>query len=181
MPEIIHVGDDAVLTITAIHSQYRIEADPEQWDEWPDPVDGLTTGEDGWIAVLTGTQHGLVTVRFQFRDSAPRELEPGWDMVGERDLVCEGTQVLVKHLLGDIPPDVVAVTPGRYRLRIHVAGREAAQRAGVATHNEPIERHFVQMWATSEPAETMLLTEPDEKARRYIQRQPRSQRPSPDL
>jgi hypothetical protein len=181
MPETIHVGDDAVLTVKAMNGQYRIEADPEQWDEWPDPMYGLTTGEDGWIAVLTGTQHGLVTVRFQFRDSAPRELEPGWDMVGERDLICEDTTVRVKDLFSNVPPHVVVVTPGRYRLRIHVADREAAQRAGVATINEAIEKHFIQMWATGESAETVLLTEPDEKGRRYIERALRSQRPPTDV
>lgn len=29
----MHVGNDALL----------------QWEDWPGPVDALTTGEDGWI------------------------------------------------------------------------------------------------------------------------------------
>lgn len=163
--QILHVGDDAVLTVTAMHGQYRIEADPEQWEDWPDPVDALTSGEDGWIAVLTGTQWGPVTVRFQFRDSAPEALEPGWDMVGERDLVCDETEVRITDLFSNTPPHVVVVTPGRHRLRIHVADRAAAHPFGIVS--EPIERHFVQMWATDQPADTVLLTEPDEVARAY--------------
>jgi hypothetical protein len=80
----LHLGDDAVLTVKAMNCQYRIEADPEQWEDWPTPVNSLTTGEDGWISVLTGTRFGPVTIRFQFLATAPESVDAGWEVVGER-------------------------------------------------------------------------------------------------
>jgi hypothetical protein len=161
----IHLGDDTVLTIQAMNGQYRIEADPEQDDAWPDPVDALTSGEDGWIAVLTGTQHGPVAIRFEFLPAAPDAVATDWDMVGERDLHCEDSVVRIKDLFSDAQPHVITVTPGIYRLRLHVSGRSAAASVRIVT--EPIERHFIQMWPVAESSDPVLLVGPDDWAKAY--------------
>lgn len=159
------MGDDAVLTVTAMNGQYRIDADPEQDDPWPETIDALTTGEDGWIAVLTGTQHGPVLIRFQLRMAAPESIDSGWQMVGERDLYCEADTVRIHDLFSNVPPHVIAVDPGIYRVRIHVFGRSDA--ASVSIVEEPIERHFIQMWKVRTPGDPAILVGPDAWATAY--------------
>ena len=161
----IQVGDDTVLTVQAMNGQYRIEANPEQDDPWPDPVDALTTGEEGWIAVLTGTQHGPVSIRFQFLATAPEMVETDWEMVGERDLQCEDDVVRIRDLFSDAAPQIITVSPGIYRLRVHVSGRSAAAPFGIV--NEPIERHFIQMWTAQESSDPVVLVGPDDWANAY--------------
>ena len=156
----LHLGDDTVLTVRAMNGQYRIEANSEQYEDWPIPINALTTGEAGWIAVLTGTHNGPVAIRFQFLTAAPALVETGWDMVGERDLYCEEDTVKIKDLFTSMPPHIIIVVPGTYRLRLHVAGRSAA--ASVRMLSEPIERHFIQMWAVSQATGQAILAGPDD-------------------
>jgi hypothetical protein len=43
---------------TVQDGQYYIEASGGRGGDWLDPQDGLTTGQDNWVAVITGTQWG---------------------------------------------------------------------------------------------------------------------------
>jgi hypothetical protein len=87
-------------------------------------------------------------------------METGWDMVGERDLYCEEDTVQIKDLFSSMPPHLAIVVPGIYRLRLHVAGRSAA--ASVRILSEPIERHFIQMWAVPQATDQVVLAGPDD-------------------
>jgi hypothetical protein len=62
----------SVLTVTAMNGQYLVEASQRRGTPWPDPADALTTGEDHWMAVLTGTQHGPVTITVALAGEPPR-------------------------------------------------------------------------------------------------------------
>jgi hypothetical protein len=175
----LHVGDDTVLTVIAMNGQYRIEADPEQDEDWPTPVNALATGEDGWVAVLTGTQFGPVTVQVQILAAPPESYETGWEMVGERDLHCDEDVIRIRDLFSNIPPDTVTVRPGIYRLRIHVSSR--AEASPFAVVEEPIERHLVQMWAVPEPRDPVVLVGPDEWGRNYMEQVAAAQASDPQL
>lgn len=80
-----------VLTIQAMDGQYLIESSSERSDVAPPSVDGLTMGEAGWTSVLTGAEYGPIEVAVQVLGGHPRGVEPGWDMVAERDINVEST------------------------------------------------------------------------------------------
>jgi hypothetical protein len=48
-----------------------------------------------------------------------------------------------------------------------MTGRAAAQPFGIV--HEPIERHFIQMWAVSEPSDQVVLVGPDDWGRLYME------------
>ncbi|GAA0970866.1 hypothetical protein [Actinocorallia libanotica] len=92
--------NDPVL-VTAQEGQYHIQDGPERLNPWPDPVEALTTGEDNWIAVITGTQWGPVTVHHRLLSKPPTALDPDWDMIAERDIVTSTGRL---HVSSPIPP-----------------------------------------------------------------------------
>jgi hypothetical protein len=156
-----------VLTMKAMNGQYVIESSPERSDPWPAPFDALTTGEENWIAVLTGTEFGLVEIEVAITGEFPGwdPGQQGWDMVGERDLAVEHGEVLIHDLFSNIPPCRLQLGHRRYRLRIHVRGRAEAAPHGYLA--EVLERHQILFVPTDEVRPPATLKGPDEWARNY--------------
>jgi hypothetical protein len=153
-----------VLTVNAKERQYRIQATVDYDQPWPASEDGLTTGEDSWTAVITGTQWGPVTIGVQVLGEAPLRLEEGWDMVVERDIVSEAGGLEIIELF-DTGGASIRASAGRLRLRIHVHNR-----AGAAPHgylDTALESHLIQIWPSDEPQPPAMLVGPDEFATRY--------------
>lgn len=152
------------LSVTAADGQYWLDASQLYDDPWPDPVYALFTGEEDWIAILTGTQYGPVTVHVTVTGTVPEQLEPGWDMAGERDLLLPAGTVRILTP-ASTPALQLQLDPGRYRVRIHVRGRSEAQPYGHL--EEPLEEHHLVLWPTRQPQSPALLTGPDEYADDY--------------
>ena len=147
---------------TVQDGQYYIEASGGRGGDWLDPQDGLTTGQDNWVAILTGTQWGPVTVHLQSLPTAPASVEAGWEMVVERDIVTKDGGLVVVSLYGGGGTGGLKLRPGRGRLRIHVRDRAVA-----VPYNKlesPLETHLIQVWPSSEPQPPAVLLGPDEVA-----------------
>ncbi|MGI5171444.1 SAM-dependent methyltransferase [Spirillospora sp. CA-253888] len=155
-------ADPRALTVTAQEGQYHIEAAADRNDPWPPPRDGLTTGEDNWAAVLTGTEWGPVTVHLQALQAPSAHIAPSWEMIAERDLVTATGIVEVRSIYLDNAAARLALTPGRYRLRIHVRGRALA--APYSVLETPLETHLIQLWPNPTAQDPVLLTGPDQYA-----------------
>lgn len=149
------------LTVRASYSQYLLDSSRQVDDPWPDPIHGLTTGEEDWLAILTGTQYGPVTVHLAVTGAQPERVESGWDMVGERDLSVPTGTVNVGGP-GDTPELQLRLEPGLYRVRIHVRGRAQAQPYGYL--EKPMEEHLILLWPSQRPQPPARLTDPDDYA-----------------
>ncbi|HJP77448.1 MAG TPA: hypothetical protein VJ914_24480 [Pseudonocardiaceae bacterium] len=170
MPQTINVGDDVVLTVNAQDGQYHINAAGLHTDPWPTPTATLFGGDDNWIAVLCGTEYGPITVRVRYLGVAP-SITTGerWDMIGERDLVQDPGDhsptrwgrdiVVITEIYSDVVA-VIAMPPGRYRMRVHVRGRQEAHQ-----RNDPlaaIEEHSLVFWRVDRATPPETLTDLDE-------------------
>jgi hypothetical protein len=143
------------MSVLVQHGQYRVEASDGFTDPWPAPKDKLTTGEDNWIAVLTGTQFGPLTIQAVVLDARPTEVVSGWEVVGERDLVAAEGRISIKSLFASESSHQFSVAPGRYRVRIHARGLAMAQPHGHL--DVPLEDHYLQFWLSTEEAEPTVL------------------------
>ncbi|GAA4238090.1 hypothetical protein GCM10022254_52540 [Actinomadura meridiana] len=152
------------LEVAVQEGQYHIEAAARRDDPWPPPQDGLTTGEDHWTGIVTGTQWGPVTVLLQTLAQRPDAVSDGWEMVVERDLVTEESGIEVRSIFREEAVGNCTVPPGRYRLRIHVRGR-----ADAAIYNmveSPLETHLVQLWPSPQSQAPEIIFGPDTYATR---------------
>ncbi|RKS68254.1 hypothetical protein BZB76_6514 [Actinomadura pelletieri DSM 43383] len=146
--------------------QYMVDAVADEYgDDWPEPEDSLTTGEEHWVYVITGTSWGPVTVHTQNLSQPPDEVEPGWEIVVERDILARQGVLTVENLYQSSATGGLRVRPGRARLRVHARGRAEA-RANKALE-EPIEAHLLQIWPTDAPQTPSMLVGPDEYGRTY--------------
>lgn len=146
--------------------QYMVDAVAEEYgDDWPDPEDSLTTGEERYAYVITGTSWGPVTVYTQNLPQRPDEIEPGWEIVVERDIIADQGGLSVENLYQTGPTGGLAVRPGRARLRVHARSRAEARASKEL--EEPLEAHLLQIWPTNEAQPPIVLIGPDEYGRNY--------------
>jgi hypothetical protein len=114
--------------------------------------------------VITGTQWGPVDVTAQLLDQAPSGLEPGWDMIAERDVTTQTGLVMLSAPFAGGQRRLESRL-GRHRARIHVRNRVAA-----FPHNileGPIESHLLQIWPSDVPQPVRALTDVDEFIRTH--------------
>jgi hypothetical protein len=152
------------LTLAAADNQYQIQSDTHREDPWPDSPDGLLTGEDGWLAVITGAEWGPVEVVVEYRTAAPERLPDDYEMSAERDLYVDNGRIGIREIYAPRAAEVLDAGNGRYRVRVSVSGR---WEAFTAKSDSPAERHLVQIWRSEQPAEPATLTSPDRYARNY--------------
>lgn len=157
---------EVVLTVNAADGQYHLESSPDRVDFWPSPTDGVTTGEDNWIAVLTGTEWGPVTVHIHIRRQPPGAVAPGWDMAVERDITIDedNTLIVTDPYRHQIPVTIID-EPGTYRARIHVRDRDNAKNVGDTT--EPIETHLIELWPATHRETPRILFGQDNLAQHF--------------
>jgi len=154
---------DVTFEILARYGEYGIETGAPHEDGFPDPLDFLTTGEDSWMLVLCGTGWGPVTLTVGTHAVPPAvDTDGRWDMIGERDIVAAGTSIEFRPML-DAPNHTILVTPGRYRVRVHVKDRAAAHALGRI--ETPHETHRVDIWAVRNATDPATLTPPDRYSR----------------
>ncbi|WP_157430709.1 hypothetical protein [Actinomadura macra] len=153
--------DPRTYVVPVQDGQYYIEASGGRGGDWLDPQDGLTTGQSNWVAIFTGTQWGPVTLRLQSLPERSTDLETGWEMIVERDIVTAdgGLAVVSTYSAGS---GGMKLPPGRGRLRIHVRDRAVALRHSKL--ESPLETHFIQVWPSSEPQAPAVLLGPDDVA-----------------
>jgi hypothetical protein len=157
---------DEVLTIHAMDGQYLIESDSHRDNLWPATVDGLTTGEANWVAVLTGANYGLVVVRITLLEISPAQVASPWDMVVERDLSVAGAGITVRSLYSNEGLAHIHADPGLYRMRIHVKGRSEGHQRSDPTRQ--VEFYYVQFWSAALSAAPAMLIGPDDFAAHYV-------------
>lgn len=163
-------GDEVVLTIDCKDGQYHLDAGGEHDDPWPEPDFAATTGEDSWFAVICGTDWGPVDVRFQLvHDLAevPQSqlLDAQWEMITERDIEVGVIPIEIIEMYTPQPYNRIETGAGLFRIRLHMANRMEARDSSDLT--SPVERHWVLIWPTPEPAPPSLLRGPDTYAESY--------------
>ncbi|WP_157467034.1 hypothetical protein [Frankia sp. QA3] len=123
-------------------------------------------GKNG-IKVMCGTDMG--PVRILLRALAGRaQMEPGWDIVAEVDIVAAAGWIGVMSSELEIRSDLGNLAgsgPGRYRVRVHARGRDDASRRGFV--EEPVEEHSLEAWPVDSAAPAVLLTELDDVGVRF--------------
>jgi hypothetical protein len=145
------------------HGQYHVMAGPEM-DVGAETIPGLflDLGPEG-VAVLTGLYMGKITVTAAGLTAAPAELDEGWDVVAETDLVCPEGEIYVLDMTQNARPELGPLAragPGRYRLRAHARNREQTEEE---RHSR--EEHHLLVWPVTEAAPPRLLTPMDEYGR----------------
>ncbi len=157
--------DPEVITIGVQDGQYVLESSPLRNNAWPDPSDGLTTGEENWLAVITGTQWGDVSVEVRVLMSPPATLDTEWEMVVERDLATKSGEIAIRDLYSVPPIHAVRLSPGLLRVRVHVRGRSGTPPE--TSSASPAETHLIQMWPVKHESPATILAGPDSTARSY--------------
>lgn len=152
--------------IRAVEGQYRIEGSINVTNPWPTPLDGLTTGESNWIAVLAGTQFGPVRLRLEYLPEPPEGVDPGWEMVVERDISNEGRGIAVMCIFDQRQTAGLPLPTGIYRVRIHVRNRTEAAQYNIV--DSPLEDHLIQIWPAPEHSKPTVLVGPDSEAARRL-------------
>lgn len=161
--------DSAGLDVRAEEGQYHLQASYVRVNPWPQPSDSLSTGEDNWIAVITGTSMGPVHVDVALHSQRPEPALSGWEMVAERDIIVGTEGLTIRRPLGRSrdPHLALSALPGRYRVRIHASGRDEASRAGPVL-TSPLERHLIEIWPVQEPQPPQVLLGPDQYGQHYL-------------
>jgi hypothetical protein len=155
---IMAAGKPRAAKVFVSYSQYYVQAGLDRQDGGvgDDLISGLLTGLGPQeVMVITGLHTGKVTVTARALSAPPRELEPGWDVVGETDLESPEGQISVVDWAGPDHPELGSLAisgPGRYRLRVHARNRDG-------TANE---EHLLVLWPSTDPAAARLLTPLDE-------------------
>lgn len=159
-----NVGERHSLAIHA-EGQYQLISSNDD-DAWPAP-DGLTTGGDGWVAVLTGTRYGTITLDIAFHEVQPTDILEDFEMVAERDLEVDNRTIEIHEPLRS-KVDQLRLANGVYRIRISVRNRQEANQ----THNDgsPLEQHLLEIWPVTERSDPVTLRGPDIYGRNYYQR-----------
>ncbi len=57
--------NEVVLTVRVADGQYHVDTGIEHDDPWPASDDGLSTGEHGWIGVISGVDWGTLALVVQ--------------------------------------------------------------------------------------------------------------------
>lgn len=115
--------------------------------------------------MLTGLDTGELTVEGVPLLSRPADLEQGWDVVGELDVVCVSGRLVVTDWAGESHPelpDLAAAGPGRYRLRIHARDRSAIN------VGDSDETHRLMAWPVTAPSPPQMLTKLDAYGREFV-------------
>lgn len=158
-------GRQRAAKVAADYSQYWVAAGPDI-DEPRDLIPGLLVGLGSQaVAVITGLQWGDVTVTARAVPEPCAEVDPGWDMVAETDLDCPEGMIAVCDWAGpghDEVGELAINGPGRYRLRVHVRGRDHA------SVEQSAEEHHLLVWPAVRPAPSRLLTPMDAFGRVFI-------------
>jgi hypothetical protein len=160
--------DAASMDIRAEEGQYHLQASYARDNPWPETGDSLSTGEDNWIGIITGTSMGPVHVVARLYAQRPEPDLSDWEMVAERDLVVGSEGITIRRPLGRKRDPHIAfdAAPGRYRVRIHANGRAQANQAGPVLH-APVESHFIQIWAVDDAQPSHVLHGPDSYGKSY--------------
>jgi hypothetical protein len=134
------------------YNQYYLDTGGDPDTPWQDPEDGLTTGEDDRIGVLTGTVFGPVSVAVVLTEAQPAEVEEGWDVIAERDLVNSFGSMDIR---GPTAPAAwtVRLNADRYRIRVHARGR--TRPAAFTQVTQPLETHLITLWPSPDPHPTV--------------------------
>ncbi len=110
------------------------------------------------VSVTAGRQMGHVTVRAKAITEPPADIDPAWNVVAETDLECPEGIISVLDWGGpdhEELGDLAIAGAGRYRVRVHVKGRDQVPGKRSA------ERYYLIFWPARESAPTTLLTPMD--------------------
>lgn len=148
-------------TLLVTHHQYYLTCPDEEIIGTFDyrGFNGLVAplGADGALAdpgmvavVMTGTEFGPVRITLETHGTPPgaADLDP-WSEVVEFSLRPPEAPLFIATVddMGENDlPDLSALDPGPYRIRIHARGRDEAHQR-ITHQGEPIEEHLIQAWA----------------------------------
>lgn len=108
---------------------------------------------------------GTVDVTLRTLTGPPEGLADGYQVSAERDLDVDSGQLELRGIMDPQPVQVIAVAPGRYRVRVSATGRWDAS----LQPDSNLERHLIEAWPSTTPENPTLLTAPDDYARAYLQ------------
>jgi len=152
------------MIIQVSYSQYELSSPGSvRSEEWPDSQDGLLTGEDDWLAVICGTDSGMVNFDLRVEAVRPDAVDTSgpWEMLAERDLTCRQQVVAAWNITHPREsPRFSLPSAGRYRLRVHVSGRAEGRARRFVLENPP-EHHLVLMWPAVSASAPSVLKGPD--------------------
>src|SRR5689334_4812439 len=92
----INVGQRHSVTVHA-QGQYQLISNVDDPGVWPAP-DGLTTGAEGWLSVLTGTRYGPINLDIEFLEGAPTGVRGDFEMIAERDINVDNEILEIQEL-----------------------------------------------------------------------------------
>lgn len=156
-----HPQPSEVVTVSTADGQYRIE-DPSQpvTNPWPTPTDGITTGENGWLVILTGVEWGPLDVTIQHLPAKPDKVLDDWEIIAERSINTTDTNLNIVTTSLDLVHTISLGVRGWYTVRAHARGRMS--RLARHHHTEGQEEHLLQLWPTAHKQAPTLLVGPDE-------------------
>jgi hypothetical protein len=108
----------------------------------------MNAGAGGAIFRSGGTDH-YPTIRMELWSTTPPATEPHhWDAIETGQITTPApAPVYLRSILAVISPDYIRLpAAGRYHLRAHVRGREAANTLGEASFAHGIEHWHLQLW-----------------------------------
>jgi hypothetical protein len=164
----IDPGERLTMTLHA-EGQYQFVSEQGFVDTWPTTKDGLTTGAEDWMSVLTGTRYGPITVELAHLENPPGEIQTDYEMVVERDIEVVDHKISILELFRSAAGQF-RTGFGVYRVRISVRQRQEAHDA--AENGPPIEEHLIQIWVVPDISEPATLVGPDTYARTYLRQLP---------
>lgn len=149
------------LVVTVSDGEYRIEDTEIRIDDgWPDPQDGLTTGEDRWFVVLTGIEWGPLDVTIDIGTSPLDENLSAWEAVVQRGIEVTGGVVHVLDTGLTVQHEIQLPEPGWYLAQVHVRGRMS--RLGKGHDPQGAEEHLIKFRRADGPVPNRILIGPDE-------------------
>ncbi|MGK5545796.1 hypothetical protein ACSNOH_13845 [Streptomyces sp. URMC 127] len=183
MPDLIGA---ATARLSVPEGQYAI-LDPgaeDAQDSIPDPGELAATGlfaagTDGAL-VITGTDHGEISIGVELWSGAPPVDDTAWEDIAEDSYTATGAAQV--HNVEGRPaglPDLAWSGPGTYRMRVSVRGRDlgadddgggyddggyddggAYDGGADARRTGPVEEHLIQVWpAPVAPPQALKLTD----------------------
>jgi hypothetical protein len=149
----------AHVNMTVTHSQYWIseigvfpDVTTDMYRDFNGLINVPAVALSSFAIVMTGTEHGKVSVSVDWRDTEPPlDLEP-WDEIVEVSMWFEEEPGVVFGPLATPEEALPQLPPGWYRVRVLARGRDHGYDL-MTVAGAPVEEHLIMAWPAPEGPE----------------------------